>query len=323
MYIDNLRNKLLQQQCMYQAVKTNHMQSVSYQKSIDPTYGTYDKNYVNRLRLAYYMLYEHIQDEPMIVYLFEEELKDRETNSFQGIGETLPVLTHLLKSLDIDHKYEALFKRAKNANFDCFCGYDENEKIDDEIHHHDLLDSIYLCQKMKYDDLMDEFVEMWKQEITQWDNAKLDMLIRFYTYLGKESEKEQLYEKQLTSVLSTNDVWKILTAYSNLIKYHLENHHFETAYSYLITVIETLPYEDYKTIRLFDDLLECSLDLICQAPQNKDTLWTWAKPYTKGKTNMYGNLYTKAINAAKIMQDPYATQLEQEYSAWKKKVGIS
>ena len=31
-------------------------------------------------------LYNRIDDERTVVYLFQEELKDRETNSFQGLG---------------------------------------------------------------------------------------------------------------------------------------------------------------------------------------------------------------------------------------------
>lgn len=323
MYIDNLRNKLSEQQSIYQAVKENKTETVCYKKSVDPVYGTYDKNYVNRLRLTYYILYEQMEDEQMIVYLFEEELKDRETNSFQGIGETLPILTHLLKRFDTDSAYHALFERAKNANFDCYCGYDINQRMQDDITHNDLLDCIYLCQDLEYLTLMEEFVETWKQEIKEWDSAKVDMLIRFYTFMGKEKEKEQLYNTQLASALITKDTYTILTAYRNIINYYLKNHHEETAYSYLITVIETISYEDFITIRLFGDFLEASFDIICHTPQGKDTLWIWAKSYLTEKTNMYGNLYTKAIAAAKAMQDPYAAQLKQEYIAWKKKAGLS
>ncbi len=42
---------------------------------------TSDANYVNRMRMAYYLLYAKIDDENMIAYLFQEELKDRESNS--------------------------------------------------------------------------------------------------------------------------------------------------------------------------------------------------------------------------------------------------
>ena len=69
-------------------------------------------------------MYCHIEDEEAITYLFQDELKDREQNSFQGIGSTLQILTHLIRKYNADDKYADLLKRAKNANFDCACGYD-------------------------------------------------------------------------------------------------------------------------------------------------------------------------------------------------------
>ena len=38
---------------------------------------------------------------------------------------------------------------------------------------------------------------------------------------------------------------------------------------------------------------------------------------------MYGNLYKKAIDAAKTMGDLYAVQLEKAYFEWREKVGLS
>lgn len=86
--------------------------------------GTDDENYIDRLWLAYYLLYCHIDNEEAVAFLFEEELKDREQNSFQGIGSTLQILTHLIRKYNGDGKYAGLLERAKNANFDCACGYD-------------------------------------------------------------------------------------------------------------------------------------------------------------------------------------------------------
>ena len=38
--------------------------------------GTDDENYIDRLWLAYYLLYCHIDDEEAVALLFEEELKE-------------------------------------------------------------------------------------------------------------------------------------------------------------------------------------------------------------------------------------------------------
>lgn len=88
--------------------------------------GTFDKNYANRTRLCY-ALYYNVSEVPdkiaLVRGLFIEELKDRETNSLQGIGDNLEILTSMLIELGEPSDSE-LFGRAKNANFDCACGYE-------------------------------------------------------------------------------------------------------------------------------------------------------------------------------------------------------
>lgn len=69
-------------------------------------------------------------------------------------------------------------------------------------------------------------------------------------------------------------------------------------------------------------MLEESFEIVSTCPNTSADLWHWAKSYLPGRTNMYGNLYTGAINAAKSVNDPYAEELEREYFAWKQKVGI-
>ena len=89
-------------------------------------WGTSDKNYANRMRLCcalYYDVCEVPDKRALVRELFIEELKDRETNSFQGIGDNLEILTSMLLELGEPPESE-LFERAKNANFDCACGYE-------------------------------------------------------------------------------------------------------------------------------------------------------------------------------------------------------
>lgn len=91
-------------------------------------------------------------------------MKDRERNSFQGIGSGLRVLTALLGRYNGHGRYEELFRRAKNANFDCACGYDPEDGVDENFENNSLLDCIYLCQEMDYKDVMAEMVDEWKQD---------------------------------------------------------------------------------------------------------------------------------------------------------------
>ncbi len=97
-----------------------------YRAEKDRERGTFDKNYSNRSRLCWALEYDvcEVPDKfGLVRELFLEELKDRETNSFQGIGENLETLTSLLLQLG-EPKDSELFVRAKNANFDCACGYE-------------------------------------------------------------------------------------------------------------------------------------------------------------------------------------------------------
>ena len=96
---------------------------------------------ISTRRLAYYLLY-HIEDEEAIAFLFGEELKDRERNSFQEIGSTLEILTHLIRKYNGDGKYTGLLERAKNANFDCACGYDPDGQMEDDLPGEDILERL-------------------------------------------------------------------------------------------------------------------------------------------------------------------------------------
>lgn len=103
-------------------------QDYLYCKEKTKEYGDTDKNYSNRTRLCYGLMYggystESIED--AVRELFETEITARENESFQGIGVNIEILTVLLLKYDNPND-EILFERAKNANFDCYCGYDKN-----------------------------------------------------------------------------------------------------------------------------------------------------------------------------------------------------
>ena len=93
--------------------------------------GITDSNYLNRQRLLYGLLYnvcrlEEPKREAIIRELFETEITSRQEDSFQGIGENLEMLTYLMRKYRREED-KKLFETAKNANFDCYCGYDQND----------------------------------------------------------------------------------------------------------------------------------------------------------------------------------------------------
>lgn len=322
MYTERLWDKLSEQAAVYQALKENDFSSVCYREHQDERYGTEDANYTNRLRFSYYLLYGKAGDEETIARLFQEELKDRENNSFQGIGDTIQILTCLLQQYNKDHKYDELFARAKNANFDCACGYDPDVRINDCIETNNLSDCMELCIDLDYKDIMEEFVASWKESVEEWNEINCNSLIRFHVFLGKKEENEPLYIGLLESAMQKGDTKEILTAYRGLIQYYLDLHKYEAAYRYLKAMLDTVDYGQIREIRMFADFLEAGFELICNCPDVAESLWRWAKQELEGMTDLYGNLYKKAIAAAKAVHDPYEATLTKEYEAWKKKMGI-
>lgn len=65
MGMERLRTKIEEQQAVYQALKAGDSGTVCYKEFQNGEWGTDDENYTNRLRLAYYLLYCHIEDEEM------------------------------------------------------------------------------------------------------------------------------------------------------------------------------------------------------------------------------------------------------------------
>ncbi len=326
---EGLKEKLKEQQEVYASVKAGDTDSVCYKEFQNGEWGTDDANYTNRLRLAYYLLYWKTDDEDVVAWLFQEELKDRERNSFQGIGSTIRILTALLQRYNADHKYDELFERAKNANFDCACGYDAEEAVDDEFENNDLLDCIYLCRELQYRDVMGILVDEWKEDgkgRADWKLSNRSRLIWFNTYLGREAENEGLYQEQLAETITAgkSGTKEIISAYRDLIRCYLRMGDDERAAYYCRVVIKNTDYKSVRTLRLFGDILEGCMEVVEREPSGTRDLWEWMKGELEHKPgiNRYGNLYTKGIAAAKAVGDPFAEELEREYLDWRRECSL-
>lgn len=314
---ERLRAKIEEQKMVYQAIKMGNDDMVRYKEFHNGEWGIDDENYTNRLRLAYYLLYFHIEDEEMVAFLFREELKDRENNSFQGIGSTLQILTHLIRKYNGDGRYAGLLERAKNANFDCACGYDPDRQMEEDFWTNSLLDCIDLCGEMEYMDVMESLVDEWKKEITEWSDSNRRVLIGFNTFLGRDAENEKLYQEQLAEILleKSSSTIDIISGYKNLIRQYIHMCDYGKALHLCEKVIKTTDYGQIRTLRLFKDILEACFEITANYAGAAAGLWNWAKTEFQKvpQSSWYGNLYTKGIAAAKAMDDPYGKQLEQEY----------
>ncbi len=319
MGIEQLKAKIEEQREVYHALKEGNADTVCYKEFQNGEWGTDDENHTNRLRLAYYLLYCHIDDEEAVVYLFQEELKDRKNNSFQGIGSTLQILTQLLRKYNTDSKYADLLKRAKYANFDCACGYDPDEIVEDDFGSNSLLDCIYLCREMKYKDVMGSLVDEWKKDIAEWNRSDRRRLIDFHTFLGRDAENEELYQEQMEEIISagTSSARDIISGYKDLIWYYLRMGNHEKALYFCKKLIETTDYRQIRKLHLFGNVLEACFEIAANDSAEAADLWSWAKEELQNmpQSSRYGNLYKKGIKAAKALNDPYEKELEQEYTA--------
>ena len=317
MWMEWLKAKIEEQQAVYEALKAGNDSTVCYKEFHDREWGIADENYTNRLRLAYYLLYCHIEDEGAVALLFREELRDRERNSFQGIGSTLQILTHLIRKYNVDRKYAGLLERAKNANFDCACGYDPDGQMEDDLAKNSLLDCIYLCRQMEYRDVMGRLVDEWKRNTAECSGSNRRTLIDFNMFLGRDAENEKLLQEQLAEILSAegSSARDIISGYKDLIRHSLHTGDYGKALCLCEKVIKTTDYGQIRTLRLFKDILEACFEVTANHPEATAGLWNWAKAELQKvpQSGWYGNLYTKGIAAAKAMDDSYGKQIEQGY----------
>ena len=266
------------------------------------------------------LLYCHVEDEEVVAFLFGEELKDRERNSFQGIGSTLQILTHLIRKYNGDGKYAGLLKQAKNANFDCACGYDPEGQMEEDFEANSLLDCIYLCREMEYRDVMGSLVDEWKEDTTEWSDSSRRALIDFNTFLGRNAENERLYQEQLKELLSVGNssARDIISGYKNLIWHYIHSDDYGKAFHLCEKVIENTDYQQIRTLRLFKDILEACFEVAANHGETAAGVWRWAKAEFQKvpQWSRYGNLYKKGIAAARAMDDSNGKQLEQEYESF-------
>ncbi len=315
-------------ECYYQQVMDGDFSQVCWLEGHHETYGIYDINYANRLKLCCYLLYCRNAPEEILVRLFEEECKNLETNSFQGIGENIKILTYLLNHYH--GNYQALMERAKNANFDCFCGYEFEYKI--YLKHLQTLENIELeeCLALAYEaeekSFALQFFEMLKKDYPLDSVENCRYLLCWNTNLDKSQDNEMLYKKILDFAVKSQNYDEITSAHFHLIRFYSEQKNFEKAYQEFETFTEW-ELSDWYGTNFFRNLLECAMDLILADIPEKEFVWRWAKPNLKREIKnihgMYGNLYQKSIQASEKINPHFAKKLQESYQLWKKIKKIS
>ncbi len=317
MYQEIIREMLAGQAKTLEKARSGDFSEVCWDAERVPGDGTRDKHYTARLRLACYLLFWQVQDERLTADLFGEELKDRETNSFQGIGMSLEILTFLLSHFNADGRYDKLFERAKNANFDCACGYDKNQPFPENLDDYTLTDCIHIAITTQYPAAARQLVGLWKTGVTEWTQAACQELIYFNSNTGCGSENEEPNRRLLTLAQQAGKPFALASAYHSLFRFYVRARRCPEALETFQAMRQRLDSAAIGRGNLLNSLLEDCTELVCAFPEDARPVWHWVKPYLQTMSDsLYGNLYKKAIRAARLMGDPLSSELSSQYRRW-------
>ena len=316
-----------------------------YKKDNESEY-TKDKNYIERLKLVLSILYHKNRNELMnkksfedlLLFLFEEEIKDRQTNSYQGIGTSLEIMSFLFVKLyndDINKllsKYKDLFYKAKNANFDCNCGYG----VDDYNYYNEKLDELSIDAVISYAIDIDEsklcskLVDIWKGTVKEWDKKNLDKL-KYYESLIKDKESLLETSKKLfeIAVQENESNWDIVSALNNYLKSLIDNNKYDYAWQLIskyMKNIKNIQNDKFYNINLGRYIIERAADIMLNINNEKleKEIWTFiSEPFTAEHHSFYLKLYEKVLLCCDIVKDEkLKNKISQEYQKELKKLKI-
>ncbi|MEI0602913.1 hypothetical protein R4K55_01735 [Brachyspira alvinipulli] len=305
---------------------------------------TKDKNYNERLKLVLSILYHKNINELMnkkefeylLVFLFEEEIKDRQTNSYQGIGASLEIMSFLFVKLyndDINKllsKYKYLFDKAKNANFDCNCGYG----VDDYNYYNERLDELSIDTVISYFIDIDELklcsklIDIWKSNVKEWDKKNLDKL-KYYDELIEDKESlletnNKLFEMAIEENASN---WDIVFALDTYLKSLIDNNKYDYAWQLIskyMNNIKNIQNDRFYNINLGRYIIERAADIMLNINNEKLEKEIWAfisEPFTAEHHSFYLKLYEKVLLCCDIVKDEkLKNQVSKEYQKELKKI---
>lgn len=278
-------------------------------------WGTFDKNHKNRARLCYALLYDvcEVTDKKELVQeLFCEELTDRETDDFQGIGDNLRMLTSLLLELGEPSDSE-LFERAKDANFDCACGYEPCKFDVVPLDEFSLCDCINALYDLDEKELMFKFTDELKSSELNLDVLRLRELRSIAKWCTKRAEDMKFA------------VTKIYEIFQKSPELFDKNSAFNAVHDYVEILIEKGDSQNASLIfNRHKDTLECykrnyyklGARLIAGGAAAPETIWADILPYIKEdmEINMVAPVNRDTIlAAAELANDREMTEKLKTY----------
>lgn len=300
---------------------------VNYLPQRDEKFGLYDGNFTNRFRI--FTAIRFLQENPCAAcvdltrHLLAEEIKDRESNSFQGIGN-LELIVWLLRN-DVQDTDLALFQRAKDANFDTACGFNADDALEDDyfiddLANLDLEECIDLALSLQEFSYAETLIELWIKTQKEWNQRNLSSL-KYWSRRAKNHTRElHALEKLSALSLAAHGAKEICSDLQLLCRKQIELNLTQQSSQTLLLMRKYLPQvSGWNTIGLGRFIIEDSMDVIIglDDEEQRRALWAWAGPYLSTMKNMHGNLYQKGAAAAKIMGD--LGLADQLTATWSKK----
>ena len=290
-----------------------------YQQAHDETYGNTDAHSFSRARLCYALCFYKTVPEPereqIIRALFAEEITANENESFQGISNGLKILTCLLLPYRRPED-DALFARAKQANFDCACGYDPTlyEYPDDPVCY-SLEDCADVAADTNMQDYLCRFIDHVKAQEPDADTCRH---WQYYAGMTGRAEDKVYFTERIFALTARNaeaELIKRLIAYENYIQYLAESGDAESAYalftegmSFLVSANKTALYRTTQSI------MEADAAMIPQVWQDiRTNTLQWL-----AKGTLYPVCFSLAAKCAALAGDSKTVRLlEKAEKKWK------
>ncbi|MCV9948581.1 hypothetical protein [Paenibacillus sp. BT-177] len=307
---------------MLQSLISDHadFSKVDYLEQHSEEYGKSDANYTNRLKVLLAM-YNHEDRyaphyEPIVRRLLVNEIIDRETNSFQGIGDALYYAVFLLQKYEREQD-QVLFQQAKKANFDTYAGFDPALILETYLFSKDtadLEDCINIASELGEDVYLSLFIDLWIREQTDWNKGNLQALVyheRWRNHVEGEIEAlKKLVEMEKIEENSSN----YCSTASSLAEKLIETGRWDEAWETMATIIPLITKEkEWFLYGLGRNIITTCIHIIMHfgaKSRQATSLWQTIKGVLQPAANNMGTIqYQLAVSVSKFMSD---TKLEQK-----------
>ncbi len=307
---------------MLQSLIGNHADysKVDYLEKHSEEYGKNDANYTNRLKvlLAMYNREDRYAPhyEPIVRRLLVNEIIDRETNSFQGIGDALYYAVFLLQKYEREQD-QILFQQAKKANFDTYAGFDPALILETYLFSKDtadLEDCINIASELGEDVYLSLFIDLWIREQTDWNKENLQTLVYHEKWRNHAEGEIEAFKKLAEMEKIEGNSSNYCSTASSLAEKLIETGRWDEVWETMVTIIPLITKEkEWFLYGLGRNIITACIHIIMHfgaKSRQATSLWQTIKGVLQPAANNMGTIqYQLAVSVSKFMVD---TKLEQK-----------